>query len=487
MKRVITLLLGLSIALLVNAQENLGIRNSNYAGVQGLFLNPSSMAHSKLKWDVNVIGVGTIFDNNFFYIPKGSLPPFGFKKIIDGIRHENLFANRFDPANPYKQYNITLSSQVIGPSFYTAIAKNKMFGFTIASRAYVNNNDVPGHVAQNAFLDFKDKRLWNTDWQDNTTQFNSMAWLEYGLHYAIVLSDNNKHEWKFGISLNYLQGIGAVYAKNTHLNYNIVDSTKLVVNNSSFDYGLTKYDSGKTIPAYRDLNHGYGLSTNIGFTYILFRDPALCGYRQDGEKWNGDNDCPYKFRIGISLIDIGAINFNRHARAYHFQTDSAVLSVQPNTGNSDLNPTLNSLASQTDSLKVLTADHFNMALPSAISIQADWNVYKNFFLNATVIKGFGHGNNQGIVRPDTYSLTPRYESNWFELSVPMSLIYYHRLQSRIGLAIRVGYFYFGGDAPFSLLGLNDFERTDFYAGVHIFPFEKKKLKEKYYLCPPAGR
>src|SRR5882672_12273854 len=131
MKRVSTLLFGMHIVLLANAQESLGIRNSNYAGVQGLFLNPSSMADSKLKWDVNAIAVGTIFDNNFFFIPKAAVSPFGFKKIINGIIHENLFENHFDPAHPYKQYNIILSSEVIGPSFYTSISNNKQIGFTI--------------------------------------------------------------------------------------------------------------------------------------------------------------------------------------------------------------------------------------------------------------------------------------------------------------------------------------------------------------------
>ena len=489
MKRTITLLLGMYIVLLTNAQENLGIRSSNYSGVQGLFLNPSSMADSKLKWEVNVISVGTIFDNTFFYIPKGSVPAFGFKKIINGIVHENLFENHFDPKNPYKLYNIILSSEVIGPSFYAKIAKNKWIGFSIATRANVNNNDVPGHVAQNAFADFKDQRLWNTTWHDNTTKFNSMAWLEYGLHYATVISSHKNHEWKAGISVNYLQGIAAAYAKNTHLNYDIPDSSKFILTNSSADYGLTKYGSVKgTIPSYRDLNHGHGFSTSIGFTYVLFSDQGSCGYEPNSAEWDEPGYNPYKFRIGVSLIDIGVIDFNRNARAYHFNAASVDFSMKKNTaGSSDLNPALSAIAAQTDSLKVLTADHFSMALPSAISIQTDWNIYKSFFLNATIIKGFGHGNQQGIVRPDTYSLTPRYESSRFEVSVPMSLLYYHEWQPRIGLALRAGYFYFGGDAPFSLLGLNDFERTDFYAGVHIFPFEKKPKKNNYYLCPTAIR
>ena len=113
-----------------------------------------------------------------------------------------------------------------------------------------------------------------------------------------------------------------------------------------------------------------------------------------------------------------------------------------------------------------------MALPSAISIQADWNVCQNFFANMTIIKGFGHGSKQGVTRPDVYSLTPRYETKWGELSIPMSLLYYNHWQPRFGLAVRAGYFFVGGDAPGSLLKLNDLKGVDFYAGVHFFIAEK---------------
>lgn len=479
MKRVCIILLGLSSVLLSNAQEYLGIRNSNYAGVQGLFLNPSSMANSKLKWDVNAISVGTIFDNDFFFIHRKDVPVLGFRKIVNGIINQDIFDNHFDPANPNKQYNIILSGEVVGPSFFTEISKNNWIGFTMATRAYANTANVPGHLAQNLYTDFRDQDLWNRKWNDQSTIFNAMAWMQYGINYATVLKADAKHEWKAGIGINYLQGIAGAYEKNTNLNYEIPDSSTLVLTNSSADYGLMKYDSTKSFASSRNLNHGHGFSANIGFTYVVYRDPTL--YTSESQSTMSS----YKFKIGVSLIDIGMINFNKNSRAYHIETDSSAFNVpdQTNTnGSTSLNQRLRSVASETDSIRTFTADHFDMALPSAISIQADWNVYKNFFLNATIIKGFNHGSRQGIVRPDTYSLTPRWETSLLEVSVPMSLIYYNRWQPRIGFAVRIGYFYFGGDAPGSLFGLNDFERTDFYAGIHFFPMQLLR-KQNYYRCP----
>jgi hypothetical protein len=67
-----------------------------------------------------------------------------------------------------------------------------------------------------------------------------------------------------------------------------------------------------------------------------------------------------------------------------------------------------------------------------------------------------------------YSITPRYETKWFEASIPVSLIYYGNWRARLGLAVRAGYFIFGGDALGGLLGLRNMEGADFYAGVHFF-------------------
>lgn len=69
------------------------------------------------------------------------------------------------------------------------------------------------------------------------------------------------------------------------------------------------------------------------------------------------------------------------------------------------------------------------------------------------------------------------KANGFEAGLPMSLIYYHNWQARTGFALRMGYFFVGGDALGSLLKLTDFERTDFYGGIHFFiPYKKFKSR-----------
>jgi hypothetical protein len=473
MKRMIVFVLCMGIYLNLRAQQDLGIRNSNYAGIQGSLLNPSSIADSKLKWDVNVISVSEVFDNTFLYAPKNSLTFFGVNKIIKGSIHEDLFLTHFNVQDPGKLYNLTFSAEVLGPSFFIKVAKKHVIGFTIAERSYSNIKDISGSLAQNSFSYLLQPDLWNTAFHDSTARVNAMNWISYGVHYATVLYSKGRDLLKGGISLNYLQGVAAAYTKNTNITYKINDTASIVFTNSSIDYGRTDIDTYKKISNYGDLNHGHGFGADIGFTYLRLKDPSDYQAEPDDSKQQGSN---YIYRIGISLIDVGYINFNRNSAAYHLQTDSTSFSnwhQSKFSSNLQFDQTLSAVFYKGDSLKSLSANHFSMALPSAISIQADWNVYKNFFANLTIIKGFGHGNNPGVIRPDVYSLTPRYETLWGELSIPISLLYYNQWRPRIGVAMRIYYFFIGGDAPGSLLKLNDLQGVDFYAGIHIFLAEKK--------------
>lgn len=458
MQKTVALLLCMCCSQGLLAQQLLGIRNSNYAGIQGTMLNPAAIAGSKLKWDVNVLSVDEVFAGNFLYAPKSSLSFFGIKKIIDGAIHEDLFRTHYEIQNPDKLYNVSLSTEILGPSFFVTIAKKHRIGFTMAARAYANIKDISGNAAQNAFDYLRNSSLWNMTSQDHSARVNGMGWLQYGLHYATTIYSDGRNQLNAGISLNYLQGLGAAYVKNTNLNYRIVDTTHLLFYNSSVDYGRTDIDDFKNG---HDLTHGHGFGADIGVNYIHF----------------GDDKDNYLYRIGLSLIDIGSIKFDKNSGAYHLEAASADFSNWQQskfTGNAQLDQTLSAVFYNGDSSKSMTANKFRMAMPAALSIQFDWNVCEKFFANATIVKGFGHGDNAGVTRPDVYSLTPRYETKWWEVSLPVSLLYYHRWQPRIGLAVRAGYFFIGGDGPGALLKFNDLQNCDFYAGIHYFVPEKTK-------------
>jgi hypothetical protein len=349
-------------------------------------------------------------------------------------------------------------------------------------------NNVPGHVAQNAYTEMRDTSLWDINWLDNSTQFNMLGWTEYGISYATVLYMKGKHELTGGLTLKYLQGVGGAYVKHTDVTYNIVDDNNLLFTNSSIDYGNVDYNNFDNIKKYNDLIHGDGFGGNIGFTYVHRRDSADYTYEVDCKKYVDPDKSLYVYRIGVSAIDLGSITFDEGAGNYHLETESADWENWKGenfNSNQDFNKSI-SYIFYGDSTASFTGSNFKMGLPAALVFNGDWNFYKSFYLNATYIQHFGHSSGQGVRRPNVYGITPRYETKWFEVSVPISLLAYNTLVPRVGVAVRLGYFFIGGDALGGLMALNDFEGADVYAGVHIF-FPGKKLKPVpvHFVSPPT--
>lgn len=480
MKKLCCLLLFGCLYLPLQAQEYLGIINSNYAGTIGTQLNPSSFVDSKLKFDINLLSVGGSFDNTFLYIPKDQLTFFGFGNIVD-ITKNKKFLTRWDPNDPDAPQSFTASAEAIGPSFMINFAKRHSLGFSVGAKVFVTADNVAAHVGQNAYQDLNDESLYNTVWQTDNMQFNTLTWAEYGLNYGVVIYRNATHEFKGGINLKVVDGFGSGFLKNADVNYNIINRDTILFGPTSFDYGRTNYNSFDPIEHYSDLKHGGGFGWDIGFTYEWLRDSSQWTYEMDQKRWADPDKNKYRLRIGASLIDLGTLKFNKHSNTYHLETNDA---VYPSWGgehfenNLDFDKSL-SYIFYGDSTASLTADNYKMNLPGAISLQVDWNIYRDLFLNATIIKGFRHNKGQGIVRPDIYALTPRYEYKWFEVSVPLSIEYYGHTKARIGFALRAGPVFFGTDEIGSLLTLNDMEGADIYGGIKVnIPGHKLKDTDK---------
>ncbi|MGB1032611.1 MAG: hypothetical protein ACPGWM_08340, partial [Flavobacteriales bacterium] len=64
----------------LNAQESMGIRASNYAPTQSIFLNPSSIVDSKAFIDINLVGFSVFARNNFVYLSTDS---FSIKQALN--------------------------------------------------------------------------------------------------------------------------------------------------------------------------------------------------------------------------------------------------------------------------------------------------------------------------------------------------------------------------------------------------------------------
>ncbi|NTV84716.1 MAG: hypothetical protein HGA23_10520, partial [Bacteroidales bacterium] len=111
-------------------------------------------------------------------------------------------------------------------------------------------------------------------------------------------------------------------------------------------------------------------------------------------------------------------------------------------------------------------DYFDVSLPTAISLQADVNLTKGFFVNLTTFTALHTsdaktGNSHYI---SSYSITPRYEHKWFSVMLPFQ---YGSLQKfNVGLGLRAAFVYMGINNLFSGL-VSDPYGSSFYFGVKV--------------------
>jgi outer membrane protein OmpA-like peptidoglycan-associated protein len=480
MKRIVTLLILLAGGITLQAQDLLGIRPSNYSGLQGLGINPASIHTSHLDIDINIIGLGVTAENDFIYIPKDDLKFFGIKNIIKKF-DEKGYIDEFEFKNPDDLYNLSAAINITGPGVMFNINNKHTLAITSQFRAAISGTEIQGHVGKYAVEGLGYDPLHNNFFLGKDFELNIMSWAEYGLSYATTLTENDKGALTGGITFKFLQGIGAAYARNADLYYNVLNDSDMIFGYQGFsqiDYGRTDYSSFENLGGYGDMIHGNGFGVDIGFSYDFFKDPTIWQYEMDGKKIADPTLNRYKLRIGASLLDLGKIKYDDLSNTYHLETNGGLYpdyDVDEFDDNLDFDHTFSAVFYNGDSLASYRENSFSMALPTAVSLQADWNAYKRFYVNGSYIHGIKHSDT-GVDRPSVLSITPRYESPWFDVSLPISYFNYTGKISRVGLAMRFASFYIGSDRIGTLFGLGDLNGMDVYAGLK-FSINKERIRD----------
>ncbi|MGW9685013.1 hypothetical protein [Flagellimonas sp. 2504JD1-5] len=184
----------------LRAQSYSGFLTDNYNGVHGILSNPANIADSRLKLDINLVGVSAFFGNDYI----------GFKLKDAFADYSKVFdeARTFPSANNSMGWNV----DVLGPSVMFNINKKSSLAIFTRGRAFFNVNDVDGSLLEKegGFDETQDFSI-----SEGVISGATNVWGEIGLTYARVLLDNNEHFIKGGLSLKYLQSAGHYFSFTT--------------------------------------------------------------------------------------------------------------------------------------------------------------------------------------------------------------------------------------------------------------------------------
>ncbi len=445
MKRLVICILLTACCLLpttpAQAQESMGIANSNYAPTQSVHLNPSSIVDSKLWLDVHLVGMGAFMYNDYFYFPKASVWTRPFPEGRD----------RYVLGNVYRG---DLNVDVWGPAFTLSLGKHAI-GLHTAVRSYTDATRVPAPIAKFIFEGLKYEPQHATEYSAKDFKATSLTWGEIGISYATIFSRKQKNLWTGGLTAKYLSGINAIALDVDDINYNVVNDSNLYVRPITGKYGVVE-------PAF---GAGQGWSIDIGVTYKKMLDDV--GYYVPHTSISDCSTKDYRYKLGISVMDVGNIKFNKNTvyqeytntTAYWSRFDTASF-TEINSVDQNLNTNINNGASQN-----VRATSFTTWLPSYASVQLDYNFGKNFFANATVIQGFRIQAPFGVHRRSTIAITPRYERKRWEVSIPLSLHDFRKVQA--GLMLRLSYLIIGTDNIIPFIAKTDMNGADIYFHLKI--------------------
>lgn len=516
-----------------NAQNYLGVHNSNYAGVMGTDLQPASFVDGRFITDINLgsfsFGAWTnaisfdtrdmpkwwtkSFKADTWTNPDGSTGsgniiggtnPYNDWILPDSTFDDRYIEKRYDE-NSTKKFGIYNNIQVDMLNFMFHIKPTIAVGFAAKFRSItsVDNIDPQLAILAENSLDYPD--LWNQTFNEELLAANHMSWMEYGVIYSQVLKDDGEHFMKMGGKAKWLSGYTAAYASSENFSYNLQNSDTSLRLSGDFSYGHSAgiLDGEQSSLGFLDPNGSglpkaaskFGLGLDLGFVYEWRPDWQEYKYDMDGKTniWRQDKE-KYKLRAGASLLDLGGMKFEKGGLSQDFNVNSAsAFDLRIFDSANDLqgmDSIIDSLILNDPAWTATNDDKtFFMWTPTSVSLQLDYHIWKWFYVNVTGLVSVQNKKNPHRVRmPNQLSITPSFDYAWAGVHIPISMNTYSGFKA--GIATRLGPLTVGVLDFRSLFASGKVRGTEFYAGLRlpILYTEPKdadgdKVSDKLDKCP----
>lgn len=449
-------------------QEQLGLHLENHSGINAISVNPSNSFLTSYSWDFNIASAGVFFKNDYAFAKNTNtlkivnhLKTLNFQ--IDSSYQENNYAPELlaiDFYNRKKESYVVFSGNMTGPSISIKLNKKSSIGFISRLRFLGGTSKIPLELNYYTFYN----RPFSQTFQLSEINAGFISWQEYGIN-SVQQIQSYPFIALLGATVKYLSGNEAMYfkLKSGALFKQLHGDSLAISDRFNLEYGYTNTSINSNRLKFK--NNGFGLGLDIGATFVL------------GEKLND-----YKFRLGISILDLGFIRFNNNSSTYKINVDSTTV-VDLNQFKeirqlSDLESINAKLSSEIlkNSDKSFDKNSFNLMTPTALSVQIDYSISKLFYIQAFLLQRI-KPRNQAVTRPNIFAISPRIEHGWFSFSP--SMVIYDWKAIHLGTSIRLAYLIIGSDNLSGLIkDIPEYTGSDIYVGLKFNPLALGR-KNKY--------
>ena len=496
---------------LLHSQNQPSNLQSNYAGILSIPAQPANIADNRYKLDINLVTFDFSVYNNYLGLKDHSIPWYIQNSdifLVDAAtggpdsgnavtwwRDPDFQNNHLHERVDNRNKSVHNFNEVIGPSFLYTIDKKNAISFYWRGRSIVNVDGISPELATVIYRDRQVPDLWGALLSNPAVGVSGMNWVEYAVGYGRVVYDEHKHFMKVGVNLKLDQGMNAVYMQFEKFDFRVDNADSVSIFRKRVNYGRSaRYDPSNPSQHYSyNFDSKISPAFDIGFIYEYRPNREKFKYDMDGQydQWMNDKN-KYKWKVGISITDVGRLKFNKAPSSKDFYIDTInwdVTQLNIKSWNDFDNQVVKSFVDQYG-VADGNEETFTMALPTAVSMQIDYNVWKGFYMNFTPYWAvYDKGRPTKVHNITSYSLTPRWESQWFDAMVPISYNAYGN--TAVGLALRLGPMTVGTTNFLPYVRAMNIFGMDGYFSLKVPIFRKgkpsdrdeDKVSDKYDDCP----
>jgi len=436
----------------IQSQSFAGFSYENYSGLNGLMHNPATIAATPIIFDLNIIGADIFVNNDFLSINS--------KDIIksSGLNIDQLLATQtnFESSSSNNLYE---NFETLGPSLMFRLNDRMSVGLFTKLRFITNVSGIDVATYE---------RYKNHEFNENNdyslgiekSSISVHAWAEMGASYAMSFALSDQTKLKVGANIKRLQGIANAFISLDKVKLQYHADTQDIDTTGDLAYGIS-IDESKD---YNNIENVLNLfdkdAKSIGFDF---------GAVYEWSPISNENEKTiqfYKYRFGISITDLGNITYSKGQQTNYNLSKTGL--TEEDLDGENLQETLTNLFAGQTSKNALKA-----GMPTAMHLNIDWSINNYFYLNLNSDIGLRskYKNTSKIV--SNYTLTPRFESKFASLHIPINIDAYSNFGMGIGL--RLGPLYIGSNTAISSI-LGSTQKADFYFGLRI-PLHKKTKKQ----------
>jgi outer membrane protein OmpA-like peptidoglycan-associated protein len=465
----------LSLSNLATAQDYLGLATGNYAGINGIMLQPANVADNRYKLDLNLVSTNFSFQNNYlgftrnyFVNNRFSFKDFkNFQDFKDRVLTENVL-----PAGEKGYFNLQNRVQLPG-SMLISTGKNSGIALNISSRTGIAFDNVNPFLMSQIYNGWNKVATYNTPYNMNGAKFSGLNWFEVGFTYGRVLINSNKNFLKIGATGKYLGGLSSMYFNADSLSVTATqDRFDMIGSGIAYGHSATTI-SGKINSSFRPDATAFG--GDLGIVYEFRGRAAKFEYFKKikgtdlGKLTQRRDKNKYSVKIGASLLDLGALNF-KSVMPYKTYKYNGGLNIGDNgtqiNNVAQFDSAINKYATpQTGD----TANRdYSIAMPTALSLQLDLHLFSGFYVNAmsyTPITRFNESATFRTHTPDYYVITPRFETRVLGLYVPF--ITTDKKTFTVGTTLRLGPIFLGTANLSTLIKKDNIKNADLHVGLKL--------------------